>query len=448
MNLSSTSSLVAFVAIVFAAKFLRADEVTYFNTKFLDFIENINKAERFDSVFLLKSSKESHFDDSNFIRDITTSLNIPLILATDISSFYLKQYFNENLLIIVQFDSSDLLFQRLLEDLQHLRFCKTIFVLKNSSRNTSDLKRIFNFCWKNGMINVVAVYQDFGISSMTYYSCRNFGGFKIEEFIWRKNVSVFPDQMGDLHGQTLSVRFGGPEPAVIMSENSNKDTKIGGYVGHILQTFAKRHNAKINTWNIYNWHTSYEILELALNGTIEIAGTHQVVADEALKWFSYPYLVIHWGMMVPVESNIPIYKVFAFVFHWEALVVTIIIFILLSVILKAAATFSRPHQNYFKVDFIFNIDCFRGILGQSITETPNASFTTKVIYLLIFLLGIIIVTSYDAFLQSFMTQPPREKMIKSFDDIQSSSLKIYTLKVDIEKWIAGFLDKENFLRND
>ncbi|XP_055850552.1 uncharacterized protein LOC129915113 [Episyrphus balteatus] len=43
-----------------------------------------------------------------------------------------------------------------------------------------------------------------------------------------------------------------------------------------------------------------------------------------------------------------------------------------------------------------------------------------------------IVTSYDAFLQSFMTQPPREKIIKSFDMLESSGLKIYTFQNDID----------------
>ncbi|XP_055856060.1 uncharacterized protein LOC129919231 [Episyrphus balteatus] len=229
------------------------------------------------------------------------------------------------------------------------------------------------------MINVIAVFQDFGTSS-TIYSYSNFGEFKIEEVIWSQKTTVpyFRDHMQDLNGSSLPILFGGSEPALIISENSKE---------------------------------------------IEISGAGVKVP---VKWFSYPYTVFDWSVMLPVEPKVPIFKLFAFIFHWNAFLITILTFILLSVLLEAAKTFQESYRTFtMHVDFFFNMDCFRGILGKSFTEAPKAFFTTKIIYLLIFLLGIMIVTSYDAFLQSFMTKLPRENIIKSWDDLQSSGLKVY-----------------------
>ncbi|XP_055857005.1 uncharacterized protein LOC129919922 [Episyrphus balteatus] len=425
MNISTTSR-VAFVMLLFSvAEFLKIQ--AELNTKLINLIENLNKVNRFETIFLLKSSKESYFNDK-FIRSITSSLQIPVILTTGVSSFYLKERFNENLLTIVETESSQLFLQRLLEDLQHLRHCKTIFVLKNSSKKDEELKNVFNFCWQNRMVNVIAVFENFGQSS-TYYSYNNFGNFKIEEIIWNKNdLQVFPNRMKDLQGITLPILFGGPEPAVIVSKSANGNTIIGGYVGHIFNTLAKKHNARLNTSNVNTSLSSYNIHQRILDGTFEISGATKKL--ENIEWFSYPFTITNWGVMVPVEHKIPINKVFAFVFHWKVFALTIVVFILLSISLEAATNW-----NLFTWKLFFNMDCFRGILGQSFPKVPKTSCSTKIIYSLIFLLGIIMVTSYDAFLQSFMTHPPRKKVIKSFDDLKSSDLKIYIMKSDLDDYL-------------
>ncbi|XP_055855079.1 uncharacterized protein LOC129918512 [Episyrphus balteatus] len=285
------------------------------------------------------------------------------------------------------------------------------------------------------MVNVVAVFQNFGTSS-TYYSYSNFGGFRILEFVWsKKNSVVFQNQMQDLNGSTLPILFGGVEPGLIISQDVNGDKIFGGFLGHMFHAFAKKHNAILNTSSVNTSLSSNDIHHMVLNRTIEISGAGVKLVQFPIEYFSYPYTTMDWGVMLPVESSIPIYKVFAFVFHWEAFVLTMVFIFLLSVLLKASVIFSGAQRLNFMRDIFFNIDCFRGILGQPFFQLPRVSFTTKIIYSCLFLLGIIIVTSYDAFLQSFMTKPPRTDRIKSFDDLKLSGLKIYALKFDVDEYL-------------
>ncbi|XP_055855080.1 uncharacterized protein LOC129918513 [Episyrphus balteatus] len=283
------------------------------------------------------------------------------------------------------------------------------------------------------MVNVVAVFQDFGISSV-YYSCNIFGMFKIEEFIWNdKDSCVYRDKMRDLQNSTIPVVFPTEQPGMIISENVNGgETRIGGYVGNIFMTFAKRHNGRMNTLNVKAYLTEYDLLNFVLNETIEISGAGILVQEDLFEWHTFPYIYFDWGVMLPVEPNIPIYKVFAYVFYWEAFVIIIVIFMLISVSLDAAAYFLGSHRIFAVRDVFFNIDCFRGMLGQSFFESPRTFLTTKILYSLIFLFGIIIITSYNGFLQSFMTEPPREKTIGSFDDLQQYDIKILSKQTDIE----------------
>ncbi|XP_055855825.1 uncharacterized protein LOC129919043 [Episyrphus balteatus] len=350
---------------------------------------------------------------------------------------FLSEKFNENILAIVEYGQSDILRQRLLEHLQHLRFCKTVFLLKNSTRNDFELRNIFDFCWKNRMVNIVAVFQDFENSSV-YYSYSNFGHFQIEKFIWnKKDSNVFQNRMRDLKGHLLPVIFGGSNPGNIISENTNGAIIKGGYMYHLFYAFAKRHNSILNISNVKTSLSNYDMHNLVLDGRSDISGAGFVLLEDSIQWFSYPYMLFDWSVMLPTEPNIPIYKVFAYVFHWKAFVLTIMMFILLSVSLEVSRSFSTPQRKVCIRNLFFNIDCFRGILGQSFSETTNNSYSTKIVYSLIFLLGIMIFTSYDAFLQSFMTKPPKENMIKSFEDLQSSGLKTYIH----EKYCIEFFDK-------
>ncbi|XP_055854445.1 uncharacterized protein LOC129918121 [Episyrphus balteatus] len=422
MHLPATI-LAAFFVVLVAELF--TTEASFYS-KFLKFIEDVIKIEQFESVFLLKSSKESSFDD-HFIAELTTSLGTPVILSTETSSFYLSGDFNENILTIVQFDSTDLLLQKLSEYLQHLRFCKTIFVLKSSSRNDFELKRVFTFCWKYRMVNVIAVFQDFWNSS-TFYSYRNFGDLTIEEFTWsKKDIVIFPDRLQDLEGIRFPVLFEPADSGIIIKVNSKGETIYGGLMGNIFSSLAKKINARLHKSNV---NTSFlrKTHEGVMNGTIEMSGRSLVFSSDDIKWYTYPIVVFDWSVMLPVESNIPIYKVFAFVFNWDSFVITIMGLILLSLSLAASNRFSGSIFNFF-----FNIDCFRGMLGQGFTETPQASCSTKIIYSMIFVLGILMVTTYNAFLQSLMTTPPGEKVIKSFDDLQASGLKIYINIAEIKE---------------
>ncbi|XP_055854513.1 uncharacterized protein LOC129918165 [Episyrphus balteatus] len=322
--------------------------------------------------------------------------------------------------------------------------------------------------------------------------------------------------MKDLKGSTLPVFFGGPEPALIVSKSKNGDTVIGGFVGHIFKYFAKKHNAKLNTSHIDTLFSINEMNTLVLNGTIEILGSQLAVLQEKIDWssLSYPYILmdwdalakkhnitllrstidfkhspdelielvrndsvdisaaivypdippdgwtypleyINWCLLLPIEPSIPRYDIFLVVFRLETVIATIVFVVLLSILLEVSKLRAGKQTNL--IGFIVNDNCLRGALGQSFTEVRNAPLRIRFIYLQICLLGIIITTSYNSYLQTYVTSPPTIAKINTFDDLLKSGIKIYSYRTEFEdliksdqrfahEWFEMFMFEENFAR--
>ncbi|XP_055854449.1 uncharacterized protein LOC129918123 [Episyrphus balteatus] len=385
---------------------------------------------------------------------MSMSLEVPLILLTENETCFIKKHFNNNFLVVVLMESwNDELLNGLLESLHQIRLCKIIFILEDSSY----LMDLFKFCWTNGMINAITVLKDFEKTTLVHtYS--NFPVFVIEEIKWKMRQSMekfFPDRLRDLHGYQLPLLVGGPDNNMLVSKNKLGEIVLKGCVGHLFQAFLSKHNLKIKPSNISLHLPAQQILQLVLNQSIELstAATYPAIP---MDLYTYPFDLSDWCIMLPIEPRIPIFEVFMIIFHPKALIILIGIMTVLSALLESAITLTIGGKSSLLNYFIKN-SVFRGILGQSFAEEKKATITIKLIYLLICLLGLNIVTSYGAFLQTFITHPPSGKRIESFDDLLASKMKVYSLKAEVDrltiseprfrqKYYDMFLFEKNFTK--
>ncbi|XP_055918610.1 uncharacterized protein LOC129950713 [Eupeodes corollae] len=417
MNLTSIR-LLAFVAIV-SVKFVNTVSK---NVEIESFLKTIQDFYKFDSVFLLQT-----FDSENgfVVQKVSNLLGIPVILSSgETKSFFLKEKFTDNFLILINLtENSKNLLQRLPEYLQVMEHFKILFLLKSSSKNETELKEIFKFCWNNSIINVIAVFRDF-CSSSTYYSFSNFGEFKIEEIIWQQNevnnIELYPNRMHNLNGIILPIVFQYRKDTLYSLKTVGDEHILSGQIGNLFRTFAARHNARLNTSSLMFPLFLNDLNNLVSNKTVEISSIPTLLISS--KSFSYPCFRIAVGVMLPIEAKIPVFKVFMRVFYLDAFLIAVTVVVLFSAVLETSEFLWG--KNIGLLNFFMNLNLLGGILGQSLVERPTDKCCTKIIYLLIFLLGIMLTTLYGAFLQTLMTEPLKEKFIKTLEDVISSNLKI------------------------
>ncbi|XP_055918319.1 uncharacterized protein LOC129950402 [Eupeodes corollae] len=307
-----------------------------------------------------------------------------------------------------------------------MRQSNIVFLLRSSSKNKEELKEVFEFCWQNDMINVIAIFQDFSRSS-TYYSFTNFGMFKIEEMVFKENensLEFFPNRMHNLNGTVLNVLFDQHDMYLQIQD----DQATGGPVCKMIVTFLTKHNAKLNTsYLTFSTLTPDDVVNLISNKTVNFT-TIPMFLELATESFAYP-LLEDVGIILPIEPRIPIFKVFTRVLSLRVFLITIVIIVLFSAILETAAFLSGNKSVL--LNFVIDLNCLRGILGQSFNQRPISRCSTKIIYLLIFLYGMMLSTSYNAFLHTFMYEPPKELFIQSLEDVRASDLKIKVSSVGI-----------------
>ncbi|XP_037811573.1 uncharacterized protein LOC119603587 [Lucilia sericata] len=235
---------------------------------------------------------------------------------------------------------------------------------------------------------------------------------------------IYPYRLGNLKGYKLPIVIGGSDPRIIPYNTTKGKEIIGGFVGHFIMAFAKKYNCVLVQPLPFHPHEpipSQDLIKAVRNGTVELSAG-LTFPQIPFIGYSYAYEQLNWCIMIPVEANIPGYKFFTSVFKGTTYVLVIAVLIIISMILSAAHYLHGYRADLF--DVFCHDDCLRGILGQSFSQITNPPRIIRFIYLQICTLGILFTTTYNSFLSTYVTRPPKEAFLNSFDDILRSGLKV------------------------
>ncbi|XP_017484615.1 PREDICTED: uncharacterized protein LOC108373260 [Rhagoletis zephyria] len=447
--------LITNAVIVFAAQFDLA------NYTLINFLQDVQRQDNFEQLVFarnrnatematfgaaMKIGVESelnviedfrNLDESQFIRDAMIDLGIPVILLNELSKDFLKQHFSAALMVVVYIEESlaaqTALLRALVASLKHRTQSKVLFLINTeSAKATCDeasLQQLFQFCWQSKMINVVALCSDYKVTAR-FYSYNHFPDFTLEH----KSLSpdllhhspIYPQRLGDLQGYKLSFIMGGSDPRLIVY-NYNGARVLGGFAGHFLTTFASKRNCTLyeplpapsNT----RFAPARDLIAAVRNDTVEISIGLTFPQRLSFDGFTYPYEHVNWCVWSPIEPDIPNYEFFWIVFKGLTFILTLAIIFVISLVLSCALWQHGKKPDTLR--FFIHDACLRGVLGQSFREIQRAPFVVRFIYLQIYALGILLTTSYNAYFATYWTSAPKEQPFRTFDDILTSSKKVY-----------------------
>lgn len=146
------------------------------NSALIEFLRTIKKENNFGYLLLMKHhnanmSTRSNPDQEDFDleRNIMEDLEVPLMQLDEQVSFFIFGKQSNLIMSVVYLDGSQLennmvLLQRLVANLRLMTTTRVVFLAQSSEANELFLFDLFVFCWKNNLLNVLVLFENFEVS--------------------------------------------------------------------------------------------------------------------------------------------------------------------------------------------------------------------------------------------------------------------------------------------
>ncbi|XP_016952920.1 uncharacterized protein LOC108026482 [Drosophila biarmipes] len=287
--------------------------------------------------------------------------------------------------------------------------------------------------------NIAMVKPSFYLSD-TIYSCRYFQTPNYEEEHFFADQPIYIENFQNMRGTAIRTVSDLLVPRnMAYRDKRTGETKMLGYVSHMMNTYAQKLNAKLQHVSIPELGVENAIVKEIMNwaredildiGTAMVSSLQFSNMDNA----GYPYLLTGYCLMVPVPAKLPYNVVYSMIV--DPLVLCIIFLLMCAFSVLIVYTQNLSWRNLTLANVLLNDRSLRGLLGQSFPFPPNPNKHLKLVIFVLCFASVMITTMYEAYLQSYFTRPPSEPSIRSFRDIGNFSQKLAISRIEVNILIS------------
>nr|AIL30525.1 IR52b [Drosophila melanogaster] len=301
---------------------------------------------------------------------------------------------------------------------------------------------ICNIYTQKEQYNIALVRENF-TKSKSIYTCRYFQDPNVDEVNLSGTKPIFIEQFQNMKGKAIKIVPDLLPPRVMVYQDANDgELKMIGYVANLITNFAQKVNATLQLDFLKPSKSITEISRMAKDDELDMGITLEASLNTSnLETSSYPYLLTSYCLMVQVPAKFPYNLVYALIVDPLVLGIIFVLFLLLSVLLIYSQKMSCRDLSV--ANILLNDKSLRGLLGQSFPFPLNASKKLRLIFTILCFASIMLTTMYEAYLQSFFTDPPSEPHIRSFKDI--GKLRHKTIITAIEANVLISTNNTQFL---
>ncbi|KMY93994.1 uncharacterized protein LOC27209173 [Drosophila simulans] len=301
---------------------------------------------------------------------------------------------------------------------------------------------ICNIYTQKEQYNIALVRENLHNSNVIY-TCRYFQDPNVDEVNLSGMKPIFIEQFQNMKGKAIRIVPDLLPPRVMVYQDAKDgELKMIGYVANLITNFAQKVNATLQLDFLKPSASITEISRMAKDDELDMGITLEASLYTAnLETASYPYLLTSYCLMVQIPEKLPYNLVYALIVDPLVLGIIFVLFLLLSVLLIYSQKMSW--QDLSLANILLNDKSLRGLLGQSFPFPLNASKKLRLIFTIICFASMMLTTMYEAYLQSFFTDPPSEPHIRSFKDI--GKLRHKTIITEIEANVLIRTNNTQFL---
>lgn len=432
----------------------------------------------FSSVLLMKKHNTSISNSFNsesmgycLGRSIMEELQVPIIQLDEKVSFFIFEKQSNLILSVVhldgaRFENNKALLQALVANLYLQTISRVVFMVQLAEVNGLFLFDLFVYCWKNKLLNVLVLFENFEVrksgnydfmyvnyiffihflsqTTKIFHSYTHFPSLKLEERKYNHSTSIFPNRLKNLMGYRLPIAIGGSAPRLIGYYDKQGKAVYKGTVGHFMEVFQRKYNCTFVEpfpANPVAFEPSTNIIKYVRNGSVDISMAI-TFPNIPVRGYSYPIELMNWCLMLPVEPDIPNSEYYVIVFELQAFLLTLAVLVIISITLAIALN----HYGY-RVqwhEYLLHESCLRGALGQSFYEVFRAPILVRGIYLQICVLGILLTAWYNSYFSAYVTSAPKELPYRNYDELMASKVKVVAWEPEHEELVGRIKGFEKY----
>lgn len=409
---------------------------------------NVKKALNFYTT-LLKDMKAKH-DFSSLLMVVNSpsaeqdiqaiyELNIPKIILHQRQMINLAKYYNSNFLsvIVLSLEMDNVLMDSLALTLNHMRQTRILVIALNMTNRIQFEMALLKSCEMHKMTNVIVHFSAKNQKPNQWFLLLK----PYPLYHWQSitkpgsssNDTYYKQHWRNMENSTLITLPDQYMQNSLVYKDHQGQTKLKGMAAQMVLLFGDIYNAHVKLAHdvlpgqVINL---YEFANLTQQNIVHMPMSYHPIVDQGtLTRFAYPMQIGRIHIMVPCAQQLHVNEVFGIIITkncFACILGAILLFSVLHTIIDYVSEGSFDIFNIF-----LNVKVINGVLGQSLTLKLTSMMALKLVYFLIFLLGLNVNTLFGAHLKTLVTSPPYHAQIKTIDDLTNSSVKLLFDSKDI-----------------
>ncbi|XP_062128782.1 uncharacterized protein LOC133840758 [Drosophila sulfurigaster albostrigata] len=370
----------------------------------------------------------NHF--ASCVIDLQRDDTMPIINFNEKQNFSIKTTFNRRFLVLVCLSTHSITALNVLsKNLDGMRDTAIVLVLAPEVK--LSLSNAFKNCLWNKMLNVIAIRnwkQDHHV-----YSYRAFPQFKVIKRHISQVERFFVPQMRNMGGHPIISVPDNILPRSVYYRDAMEKPHVVGYLASFLYNFAKTLNATVRIcWdhvplNMPEEMISQGVIELTDEGMVDIPlciiNTASTVGQTSLI-SSYVMETSTWQLIVPLEAECESEFLIFTAASKAQMCISILIMVLFALLLHNFGRLELGESANLRCLYQLIDPVLRAVTNQTFVLPRQPSRMLRGVYSMLFLFSFLSYNIYIAQLEMILVHPPREKPLKSYQDLRHVGLKI------------------------
>ncbi|KAH8336706.1 hypothetical protein KR059_001361 [Drosophila kikkawai] len=379
---------------------------------------------------LLKIQKDDYFDTlliygrDCIFHSVTKYLEISTVLVSNGSTIYDWDFGSLTMILSCDPEADQEYTPRTLMKLQRNR--RLIYITKDNQP-----KSVCSSYFQREQYNIALVREDFQ-NSQVIYACRFFQDPNFARINSSKSHPIYIENFQNMNKRPIKTMADllAPRSMLYVDKNTG-ESKLMGYVANLISNFAQRLNATLQLEVLKNETNFHRILEKVLSDQLDLGITmHTSLHKTPLDTASYPFMVTTYCLMLQIPAKLPFNEVYEMIVDPLVLAIILLLFCILSVLLIYGR--NRSWQDLSLANVLLNDVSLRGLLGQSFPFPLNSNRHLKLVFIILCFASVLMTTMYDAYLQSFFTNPPSGPHVHTYKDLGRFNQKLAITAIEVQ----------------